>query len=50
MAAHKRLRTMANSAAAAAGSNSQDCAICLNSIAVGALGFLTVRDAVLTPE
>ncbi|KAH8178605.1 FHA domain-containing protein [Sarocladium implicatum] len=33
MAAHKRLRTMANSAAAAAGSNSQDCAICLNSIA-----------------
>ncbi|KAL2206377.1 SMAD/FHA domain-containing protein [Sarocladium strictum] len=33
VAAHKRLRTMANSAATATGSSSQDCAICLNSIA-----------------
>ncbi|GAB0134024.1 hypothetical protein EsDP_00002410 [Epichloe bromicola] len=35
VAAHKRLRTMAssNNAAGAAGSSSQDCSICLNSIA-----------------
>lgn len=39
VAAHKRLRTMAssNNAAGAAGSSSQDCSICLNSIAVSSL-------------
>ncbi|KAI9148009.1 E3 ubiquitin-protein ligase DMA2 [Paramyrothecium foliicola] len=33
MAAHKRLRTMANNGASASSSNTQDCSICLNSIA-----------------
>jgi pSer/pThr/pTyr-binding forkhead associated (FHA) protein len=34
MAAHKRLRTMATNGTSASGSSTQDCSICLNSIAV----------------